>query len=93
MADSYSHDEPIDIPNHKELNTPGKRFTDADIWWNGVGKNIMYIYYSDSTLPFISKNILSSWVKWTKYFHLTGRISIQINQNIEKQLNPSSTRF
>ena len=76
VAGSYSHDEPIDIPNHKELNTPGKRFTDADIWWNGVGENIMNmfispkltnllfleVYHSDSTLPFISKNILSSWV-------------------------------
>jgi len=62
VAGSYSHDEPIDITNHKELSTPGKRFTDANIWWYGVGENIMFVYYSDSTLPFISKNILSSWV-------------------------------
>ena len=61
-APSYSHNQPIDLPNYKELQTPGQRFTDDDIWWYGVGENISAMPYSDSSLVFISKNILSSWV-------------------------------
>ena len=59
---SYSHGEPIDIPNHKELSTPGKRFADANVWWYSVGENIASVSYSDSTLPFIAKSILSTWI-------------------------------
>ena len=49
---SYSHNQPIDLPNHKELQTPGKRFTDADIRCYSVGENISCMAYSDSSLVF-----------------------------------------
>jgi len=61
-APHYGHNQPIDIPNHKELQTPGQRLTDANIWWNGVGENICYTPYSDSSLVFMATKVLRSWV-------------------------------
>ena len=61
-APSYSHNQPIDLPNHKELQTPGQRFTDADIWWYGIGENISCMPYSDSSLVFIAREIVDSWI-------------------------------
>lgn len=61
-APHYGHNQPIDIPNHKELQTPGQRFTDADIWWYGVGENISAMPYSDSSLVFTAREIVDSWI-------------------------------
>ena len=77
VAGSYSHDEPIDIPKNKELQTPGKRFTDANIWWYGVGENISCMPYSDSSLVFTAREIVDSWIA------STGHNRLLINETME----------
>ena len=76
-APSYSHNQPIDPPNHKELQTPGRRFTDADIRYSGVGENISAMPYSDSSLVFIAREIVDSWIA------STGHNRLLINETME----------
>jgi len=62
-ADVLSHHQPIDIPNHKEIQDVGDRFTMDGIQYYSLGENAACVSYSDSLLPYIGQSIVNTWIK------------------------------
>ena len=56
------HGEPIDIPNHKEIQDLGERFIDKGVSYSYLGENVACVLYSDSLLPYISRSIVNNWI-------------------------------
>ena len=65
-AGKLCHGEPIDVPNHREVDDLGERFRDKGISYSYVGENVACVLYSDSLLPYISRSIVNNWIN-SKY--------------------------
>ena len=71
------HGEPIDIPNHKEIQDLGERFTDKGVSYSYLGENVACVLYSDSLLPYISRSIVNNWINSTSHNELL------LNKNVK----------